>query len=146
MSASNETREASGENALRSDTPIPIPSPFRSLETPKSFLHSTLKPHRPTDPPELSLPPSPYQPINPSQMSLPPDTHKIFSRKPLLFAPDSCEHVFSGYGLDDLPPGFPYTTWNGAFCFAWEYIKSMQKLVSELMEGTGRYHGLRHTT
>lgn len=48
--------------------------------------------------------------------------------------------------LADLPPGFPYTDWRGAWSFAWEYVRGMQGLVTEWTEGTGRYGPVRHTT
>lgn len=48
--------------------------------------------------------------------------------------------------LDSLPAGFPYNNWYGLWCFASEYLRRMQLLVSECMEGNGRYGGIRHTT
>lgn len=48
--------------------------------------------------------------------------------------------------LDDVAVGFPYKDWKGVWSFACEYVRSMQKLVTELMEGTGRYGSVRHTT
>lgn len=47
---------------------------------------------------------------------------------------------------EDLPPGFPYTDWRGVWSFAWEYVRGMRGLVTEWMEGTGRYGPVRHTT
>lgn len=48
--------------------------------------------------------------------------------------------------LESLPAGFPYTGWYGAWCFACEYVRSMQALVTERMEGNGRYGMVRRTT
>ena len=47
---------------------------------------------------------------------------------------------------DSFPAGFPYNSWYGLWCLASEYLRRMQLLVSECMEGNGRYGGIRHTT
>lgn len=48
--------------------------------------------------------------------------------------------------LESLPAGFPYTGWYGAWCFACEYMRSMQVLVTERMERSGKYGTVRRTT
>ena len=50
------------------------------------------------------------------------------------------------YDDEDIPQGFPYADAWGIWCFVYEYLKGMQALVSECMEGRGRYGSIRHTT
>ena len=56
------------------------------------------------------------------------------------------ERDYGDSDLDSLPAGFPYTSWYGALCFACEYVRSMQVLVTQRMEGNGKYGPVRRTT
>lgn len=138
---------------LSHSTPLPSVSPASVTPKPSTHrshqeLRSILKRAPPIDPSGFALPPSSSPPIDPTKLPLPPSPANSTTGKPIYipgrrgeFEYDFCESEF-----DDLPPGFPYNDWNGALCFAWEYIRNMQRLVTELMEGTGKYHGIRHTT
>lgn len=124
-----------------------------STGTSPQELRSILKPAPLIHPSEVALPPNLSPPIDPSKVPLPPSLGNTASLEPLLSTPGhwgdfdyDVEHNLTESEFNELPPGFPYTDWNGALCFAWEYLRNMQRLVTELMEGTGRYHGVRHTT
>ena len=56
------------------------------------------------------------------------------------------ERDYGDSDLDSLPAGFPYTSWYGAWCFACEYVCSMEALVTQRMEGNGKYGPVRRTT
>ena len=138
----------------------PLPSFPPALATPKLSarssppeLRSNLKLAPLIHPSGAALPPNLNPPIDPSKVPLPPGLGSTASLKPLLSTPGhwgdfeyDVEYNLTESEFNDLPLGFPYTDWNGALCFAWEYLRNMQRLVTELMEGTGRYHGVRHTT
>lgn len=56
------------------------------------------------------------------------------------------ERDYGDTDLESLPAGFPYNGWYGAWCFACEYVRSMQALVTERMEESGKYGMVRRTT
>lgn len=88
----------------------------------------------------------------PNENSVPPPSYKQHkptfeaSYSQLLDHYSEFECDLSDSELDDVAVGFPYKDWKGVWSFACEYVRSMQKLVTELMEGTGRYGSVRHTT
>lgn len=60
--------------------------------------------------------------------------------------PTAATSALTELDLEELPPGFPYTSWRGVWSFAWEYVRGMQGLLTEWTGGTGRYGPVRHTT
>lgn len=114
--------------------------------------------------------PNPETENPPTSLRSDPQTHpptasnhsseKLFSRLPAdaqtesqIAAPPRTRNPYSEFERDDgdtelesLPPGFPYTGWYGAWCFACEFVRSMQALVTERMEGSGKYGAVRRTT
>ena len=61
------------------------------------------------------------------------------------------ESILSGFTieeLEDLPPGFPYTDVTGVWALCWEFMGSMQRLVTDFLEGQsgGGKWGVRRTT
>lgn len=72
-----------------------------------------------------------------TQVAVPPSTRHSYREF-------ECEYGDTDF--EPLPVGFPYTGWYGAWCFACEYVRSMQALVTERMEGNGRYGMVRRTT
>ncbi|MCJ1423277.1 hypothetical protein MMC29_001159 [Sticta canariensis] len=79
----------------------------------------------------------PCDAITPTQTARLPSTRVPYSE---------FERDYGDSDLDSLPAGFPYTSCYGAWCFACEYVRSMQALVTERMEGNGKYGPVRRTT
>lgn len=76
-----------------------------------------------------------------TQIAAPPSTRIPYSEFQRDYGDD-----YGDTDLESLPAGFPYTSWYGAWCFACEYVRSMQALVTERMEGSGKYGTVRRTT
>lgn len=115
-------------------------SPNPKAEDFPTSLHSDPQTHPPTAPnhsSEQSFNRLPADAQTETEVAAPPSTRNPYSE----FERDDGDTE-----LESLPAGFLYTGWYGAWCFACEYVRSMQALVTERMEGSGKYGAVRRTT
>ena len=152
------------------------PQSPRNLSSPDSILrepslppmtHSEPTDHLPTNTTSENILPTQIQ--DESETTLPtPVTHKykapsyprwstfISSPNPLFSTSQTAsadkESILSGFTteeLEDLPPGFPYTDSTGVWAVCLEFMGSMQRLVTELLEGEsggGKWGAVKRTT